>query len=76
MSVLTQGGIETLSSSTSLVDAAGPTGSAPRGPTINVVYNLGGGRYWTHRQRPPGGPLSMSSSTLMVDVVGPIGSAP
>jgi hypothetical protein len=75
MSVLTQGGIETLSSSTSLVDAVGPTDSAPRGPAIDVVCNLSGGRYWSHRQRPPGGPPSTSSSTLMVDAVGPTDSA-
>jgi hypothetical protein len=42
------------SSSTSVVDVAGPTDSAPRGPTIDVFFNLGGGRYRTRRHRPQG----------------------
>jgi hypothetical protein len=63
-------------SSTSVVDATGPTGSAPRGPAIDVFFNLGGGRYRTHRQRPPGELPSMSSSTSMVVPTGPTNSAP
>jgi hypothetical protein len=38
------------SSSNSVVAAAGPADSAPRGPTMDVFLNLSGGRCWTHRQ--------------------------
>jgi hypothetical protein len=31
------------------VDAARPAGSTPRGPAIDVFFNLGGGRYQTYR---------------------------
>jgi hypothetical protein len=40
------------SSSTSGVDAVGPTGSTPQGAPIDVLFNLGGARCRTHRQRP------------------------
>jgi hypothetical protein len=40
----------------SVPDAVGPTGSAPRGPTIDIILNLGGGCRQTHWQRPLGGP--------------------
>jgi hypothetical protein len=33
----------------SVVDAARPAGSTPRGPTIDVFFNLGGGRYQTYQ---------------------------
>jgi hypothetical protein len=46
------------------------------GPAIDVLFNLDGGRYRTHRQRPPGGPPSMSYSTSVVAATGPTGSAP
>jgi hypothetical protein len=42
------GGPPSTASSNSVVDAARPTGSTLRGPTINVISNLGGGRYRTH----------------------------
>jgi hypothetical protein len=53
-----------------------PPAASPRGPTIDVVFKLGGGRCQTRRQRSPKGPPSTSSSTLVVDAVGPAGSAP
>jgi hypothetical protein len=53
-----------MSSSNSVLDVVGPAGSAPRGPAIDVVLKLGGGRYRTRRQRPPRGPPSRSSSKL------------
>jgi hypothetical protein len=34
------------------VDAVGPTGSTPQGAPIDVLFNLGGARCRTHRQRP------------------------
>jgi hypothetical protein len=33
----------------SVVDAARPAGSTPRGPTIDVFFNLGGGHYQTYQ---------------------------
>jgi hypothetical protein len=39
------------SSSTSVVDATGPTNNAPRGATINDVFNLGGGRWGARHRR-------------------------
>jgi hypothetical protein len=48
----------------------------PRGPSIDVIFKLGGGRCQTHRQHPSGGPPSTSSSTLVVDAAGPAGSTP
>jgi hypothetical protein len=82
------------------VDVTGSTGSAPRGPaidvifktwwwmlsdspvppprgaTIDVFFNLGGGLCRTCRQRPLGGMPSTSSPTSVVDATGPTGSAP
>jgi hypothetical protein len=46
----------------------------PMGPVIDV-FNFGGGRCWTYRQHPLGGPPSMSSIS-MVAAVGPIASTP
>jgi hypothetical protein len=37
------GGLPSMSSSTSVVTAAGPAGSTPRGPAINVFLSYGGG---------------------------------
>jgi hypothetical protein len=59
-----------------MVDAARPTGSVPQGPAIDVIFNLGGGRYQTRRQCPLGGPPSSSSSTLVVEATVPTRSAP
>jgi hypothetical protein len=53
-----------------------PPVAPPRGPAIDILFNLGGGRYRTRWQCPPGGPLSTSSSTLVVAAAGPIGSTP
>jgi hypothetical protein len=61
-------------SSTSVVDAPGPTGSTPRGPTINVS-NFSGGRWRTCRQHPPGG-TPLTSSTSMVAAGGPAANTP
>jgi hypothetical protein len=38
-----------MSSSNSMVDVAEPTGSTPKGPSIAIIFNLGGGRYRTRR---------------------------
>jgi hypothetical protein len=77
MSIWTQGGIETLSSSTSMVDAAKPADSTPKGPSIDVFFNLSGGRCRTYPQcPPPGGPPSTSSSISVVDAARPAGSTP
>jgi hypothetical protein len=65
-----------MSFSTSVVAAVGPTGSTPRGPAIDVFFNLGGGRYRTHQQHPLGGSPSTSSLTSVVAATGPVGSAP
>jgi hypothetical protein len=46
----------------------------PRGPAINVS-NSGGGRCWTYRQHPPGGPPS-TSPALVVAATGPADSTP
>jgi hypothetical protein len=64
------------SSSTSVVDAAGPIGSTPRAPAIDVISNLGGGRCRTHRKRPQGPHHRRSLQNLVVDAVGPTDSAP
>jgi hypothetical protein len=45
-------GLPSTSSSTLVVDTAGPADSSPRGPAIDVFFNLGGGCFWTHRQCP------------------------
>jgi hypothetical protein len=34
---------------TSVVDAAGPTGSTLREPAIDISFTFSGGRFWTHR---------------------------
>jgi hypothetical protein len=52
-----------------------PPTMPPRGPTIDVIFNLNGGRYRTHRQRPQGVP-PLTYSTSVVDAAGPTGSAP
>jgi hypothetical protein len=44
-----------MSSSTSVVDAAGPAGSAARRPAIHIILKLGAGHYRTCQQRPPRG---------------------
>jgi hypothetical protein len=62
----TLGGLPLTSSSTSVVAAAGPAGSTPRGAAIDVILSFGGGHCRTRRQHPQGGPLSMSSSTSVV----------
>jgi hypothetical protein len=41
------------------------------GSTIDAIFNIGGGRCQTHRQRPLEGPPSTSFSTSMVDAAGP-----
>jgi hypothetical protein len=43
------GGPSLMSSSTTVVDAVRPVGSAPRGAAIDVFFNHGGGRCRTHR---------------------------
>jgi hypothetical protein len=48
----------------------------PRGPALDVIFNLGGGCCQTHRQRPPWGLPSTPSSTSVVDAAGPADSAP
>jgi hypothetical protein len=65
-----------MSSSKSVVDAAGPTGSTPREPAIDVVFKLGARRYRTRQQLPLGGPPSMSSSNSVVNAAGPASNAP
>jgi hypothetical protein len=42
----------------------------PRGSTIDVLINFGGGHYQISREHPVGGPPMMSSSTLLVAVAG------
>jgi hypothetical protein len=59
-----------------MVDVVGTAGSAPQGPAIDVIFNIGGGRCWTHQQCLRGGPPSTSSSTSMVNAARPVGSAP
>jgi hypothetical protein len=69
-------GLPLTSSSTSVVDVAGPTGRAPpRGPAINVIFKLGGERCRTCWQCLRGGPPLMLSSTSAVDTTGPTDSA-
>jgi hypothetical protein len=63
-------------SSPSVVVTVGPAGSAPKGLTIIVFFNLGGGRYRTHQMHPPGGLPSTSSSNSVVATAGPTDSAP
>jgi hypothetical protein len=53
-----------------------PPAAHPRGPTIDAIFKLGGGRCRTRQQRTPGGPPSTSSSNSVVDAVGPTDSAP
>jgi hypothetical protein len=65
-----------MSSSTSVVDAVGLTGNGPRGPAIDVVFNLDGGHCQTHRQRPLGGLPSTSSTSSVVDATRPTDSTP
>jgi hypothetical protein len=48
----------------SVVAAAGPTTSTPRGPAIDI-FNISGGRCQKSRQQPPGGPPSMSLASVM-----------
>jgi hypothetical protein len=74
--VVPPGGSPSMSSLTSVVDAVRPAGSAPRGPAIDVIFNLGGGHYRTHRLCPPGGPPSTSSLNSLVDAVRPPDSGP
>jgi hypothetical protein len=52
-----------------------PLAVPPRGGTIDVFFNIGGGRCWTRRQHPKG-PPSTSSSTSVMAAVGPIDNAP
>jgi hypothetical protein len=59
-----------------VVAAVGPTGSTPSRPAIDTFSNHGGGRCWTHRQHPQGGPPSTSSPTTVVAAVGPTDSTP
>jgi hypothetical protein len=33
-----------------------PPATPSKGPTIDVIFNLSGGRYWNRRQRPLRGP--------------------
>jgi hypothetical protein len=47
-------------SSTSVVAAAGPAASTPRGPTIDI-FNFGGGRCRTCRQHPQGATINVSN---------------
>jgi hypothetical protein len=65
-----------MSSSNSVLDAAGPTDSILQGPAIDDIFKLGGGGCRTHRQRPPGGLPMTSLATSVVDAAGPTDSAP
>jgi hypothetical protein len=46
-----------------------PLTSPSKGSAIDVFFNLGGGRYRTHRQRPLGPPPSMYSTSAVDDAV-------
>jgi hypothetical protein len=48
----------------------------PWGPTIDIIFKLGGGRYQTHRQCPQGARHQHLATTSVVDAVRPTGSAP
>jgi hypothetical protein len=52
-----------------------PLAVPPKGPAINDIFKLGGGRCRTPAT-PPRGPPSTSSLTSVVDAAGPTGSAP
>jgi hypothetical protein len=70
------GGLPLTSSSASVVDANGPTGSASQGARHRRLPQP---RWCTLPDPPtasPGGPPSMSSSTSVVNAVGPTSSAP
>jgi hypothetical protein len=70
------GGPVSVSSSNSVVDASGPTDSAPQGARHRRLLHT---RWWTLPDpptTPPGGLSSMSSSTSMVDVAGPANNTP
>jgi hypothetical protein len=43
------GGMPSMSSSTSVVDAIDPSAAPPRWSAIDIFFNLGGGRCWTRR---------------------------
>jgi hypothetical protein len=70
------GGLPSMSSSNSVVDAVGSISSTPSEPAIDVNFKLGGGRYRTRWKCPPRGLPSTSSSTSLVDAAEPAGSAP
>jgi hypothetical protein len=53
-----------------------PAAPPPRGPTIDKIFKLSGGRSRTHWQCPPGGSPLTSSSNSTVDAAGTAGSAP
>jgi hypothetical protein len=55
-----------MSPSTTVVAAAGLTGSTPMGPAIYVSIDNGGGRCQTYRQHPLGALPSTSPSTTVV----------
>jgi hypothetical protein len=65
-----------------LVGDGHPRVAQPRGPAVNRLcaingsLNNGGGRRWTYRQHPQGGPPSMSSSTILVASVVSTDSTP
>jgi hypothetical protein len=58
-----------------VADVVEPAGSAP-GPTINVVFNIGGGRSRTHRQHPSGARHRRCLQNSVTGAAGPTGSAP
>jgi hypothetical protein len=66
-----QGGLPSMSSSSSVVATVGPIDSTPKGPAINVFFIFHGGRYRTHWQHNPRVPPSMSSTYLMVATARP-----
>jgi hypothetical protein len=59
-----------------MADAAAPTGSAPQGATIDVVFKTQWRTLSDPLAAPPGGLPLTSSSTSVVDTIGPTGSAP
>jgi hypothetical protein len=74
-SVVPPRGPPSTSSSNSVVDATGPTDSAPREPAIDVIFKT---RWWTMPDSPiapPGGCHRCHLQNSMADAAGPVGSA-
>jgi hypothetical protein len=55
-------------SSTSMVAAAGPVASTPRGSAIDV-FNFDGGRYRTCRQYPLGAAIDVSLNLIPATII-------